>query len=328
MSHEFDSGFMVNTPSWHKLENAVLKESPKSWEDARQQAGLTWEVEVNPVLVKHDTIDGVGYSVRNANGWQALSRDDTDDVLSIQPTTYQVIHNHEFGEVIDTLMGIGEDEHLQFEALMSLYGGRQIIALARFEDPLEMPWDDSRTFSYVSFASRHDGQGGLRVLPTNVRIVCANTQSMAEHMDGAYGVTIRHSSNWEDRVKELSYDLTVARKSSQAWAKEMETLARWTYDEQDRIRFLQKLLPVSDDMTERVADNRKESREQIDTLLRGTATTEHIKDTGYGLLMAVTEWDDHIRDARSLDSHVNRQLLTKSSYKVKASSILREMVGS
>lgn len=328
MTHHWDSGFMVREPSWHKQENAVLAESPRSWEEARKAAGLMWEVETSPVYVGDSynlDEDNLMAEPKPADGWQAVIRDDTRELLSIQKSSYQVIHNSDFGKVIDAVLGIEEDEHVEFEALMSLYGGRQIVALCFFQEPLKMPWDNSPNYTYCGFSSRHDGQGGLRGLPTNVRIQCANTLNTAEMTDGrTTGFTIRHTSNWDERVTEVRQMMVTARGQGQKWVEFSEQLARWDATNRRRDEYLKRLFPISDANGARKNDNQRENRAAVQTILE-SPTCEHIKKTGYGLLMATTEWNDHYRGAQNGDTYVARQLLRIEDTKSRATRILRRM---
>ena len=332
MSHEFESGFMVRTPSWHGLENAVLSESPRTWEEARKQAKLTWDVTTGPVYVDSaDAMDTDGQVVDppvTAPGWQALRRDDGyRDLLSIQPSTYQVVYNREFGEIIDTMLGMQKDEFVNFEALMSLYGGRQVVALAYFPDKLNLSWDPSENYSFLAFSSRHDGNGGIRGIPTNVRVVCANTLSLAEMMDGrTSGFSIRHTGNWKERIEEIRRELAAARGESKIWEEFAEQLALWRATPRRRDDYLKRFLPVTDALSPRGNENQLINRQRIRDILE-SPTCEHIADTGYGLLMATTEWSDHVRPHQSPDTFVARQLLRAEPNKKLATKILSSMAG-
>jgi len=328
MAHHWDTGFMVRKPSWHRLERAVLTGSPRSWQEAREQAGLTWEVDVETVYTSSSDI-----AFRPVRGWQAIVRDDLEQgdperILAIQPSSYHVIANAEFGEVINAALGIeGDDDPVEFEALMSLYGGRQIVALCFFKRPLELEWDPSQTYRYLALSSRHDGSGGLRGIPTNVRVQCGNTLSLAEMIDGRrVGFTIRHTSSWKDRVAEVGRGIAAARGESAKWAEFASQLAQWKAGPRQREAYLKRFLPVSDDMGKRQADNVVIAREKIREVL-ASSTCEHIAGTGYGLLMASTEWSDHHRSHTTNDSYVSRQLLRKEEPKARAARVLRSMAG-
>lgn len=335
---------MVRQPSWHQMEKAVLAESPRTWEEARKAGDLLWDVDTAPVYRRYlETTPGMHYadcppdcSETHSNdverydqieGYQELTRDDTGATLSVQQSSYEVIRNADFGGLIDVLLGLEADEYVDFEALMSLYGGRSIVALVTFPSPLVMPWDPSANYAYCAFQSRHDGNGGLRGIPTNVRVQCANTLNQAEMTDGRkVGFTIRHTSNWKDRIEEVRRDLITARGESKQWVDFAEKLAAWNVGGRQRETFLKRFLPASDDMGERQRENVLTNRDAIRTILK-SPTCDGIADNGYGLLMASTEWSDHHRSHQSSDSYVARQLLRKEPSKAKASLVLREMAG-
>lgn len=332
MADEFESGFMVRMPSWHNKENAVLANSPRTWEEARKEAHLTWEVYTEPIYTKG--LDEYGNDTASVVlDWQAINRDDKawDDngrTLSIQKSSYAVIRNSEFGEVINTAMGLEEeDDPVTFETLMSLYGGRQIVALLKFDNPLKMSWDPSATYRYMSLASRHDGQGGLRGGATNVRIVCANTQSLAEMTDlRTTGFSIRHTANFEGRIAEVGRNMAIARGESAKWLKFAEAMALWKVTPRSRDNYLKRFLPVSDDMGNLKATNILVARAKIREILEST-TCIGIDGTGYGLLMASTEWSDHFRSHNTTDSLISRQLLRKEEPKARSARIIRSMAG-
>lgn len=333
MSSQFESGFMVREPSWHKLERAVLKESPKTWVDARQEAGILHEVGTEPVYVVDDPGPEDLVETFKLPGWQAIYRDDKtmaepeQRYLAVQPSSYAVITNAQFGEVIDEVLSItGDDEPVTFEALMSLYGGRQIVALVSFDEPLKLAWDEeTHTYRFIAFSSRHDGQGGLRGIPTNIRVVCANTLSWAEATDGRKtGFTIRHTSNWESRLAEVRAGLAIAKGESERWVTFAEELAKWKVGGRQRETFLKRFLPISDDMTALAVRNAEVAREDLRRILKSD-TTASVANNGYGLLMAATEWTDHVRRAQSKSSAISRQVLVTSPYKAKAARILLSM---
>lgn len=328
MADHWDSGFMVRTPSWHRKENAVLATSPKTWEAARAEAGLTWDVESEPVY----DVDDSGLTVP-IPGWQKIVRDDKDElgerVLAIQQQSYAMITNGEFGSVVDAVVGRqAEEDPVTFEALFALYGGRMIVALVYFDTPLAMSdIDGSHTYTYLGMMSRHDGSGGLRGLPTNVRIQCANTMNQAEVSDGRqFGFSIRHTASWDERVKEVSAKVQAARGDTKEWVEFAHQLAAWKVKPRQRDTFLKRFLPISDADSERTSNNRIGDRSAIRGILE-SPTTRDIADNGYGLLMAATEWSDHVRTHQSVDSFVSRQLLRKEDNKALAARILRNMAG-
>lgn len=325
MAHQWETGFMVRKPSWHRLERAVLPDYVSDWDTARKEAGITWEYEAEPVYELNDA--GETFAI---DGWQKIVRDDKDEsaerIMSIQQDSYALIKMSEFGSVIDACLGQGsESAPIKFEALMSLYGGRKIVALTYFDEPLALSWDPSQVYCYVAFSANFDGQGGITGIPTKVRVQCANTWRQAEETDGKrVGFTIRHTKNWEDRVDEVAAVIRAARKDNEAWAKLGEKLSMYKAGPRQREIFLKKFMPLADDMGGIQIRNVERSRDKIREILAGKSC-DGIAGTGYGLVMAATEWSDHYRDHQSSDSYIGRQLLRKEAPKARAFRVVRQM---
>jgi phage/plasmid-like protein (TIGR03299 family) len=321
MSHHFEegTGMFVRKPSWHGLEKAVLPEYVHTWEEARVAAGMEWEVETGPVALPRKGGSHLLPPVYDdAEDYRAIYRTDKSGIkglLAIQPITYKVIDMASTGEVIQALLG---DEEISYEALFSLYGGRQIWSVLYFEEPLVIPADPSQTFSYLGIGNRFDGQGGLRALPTNVRIQCANTVNHAEAIDGRrVGMTLRHTKNWENRVSEVAAVLADARKTATEWAEISNTLAAVHVTPRQTDRFVEAFLPKRDDMTDRQDNNTEDRRVELRSIL-ASPTCDHIRTTAYGLAQAGIEYVDHGRRIVTESGYVNRQLGGKENLKARA----------
>lgn len=328
MSHQWETGFMARKPSWHRLEHAVLPDHVTDWETALKEAHIDWEVFSEPV---YDVADDT--TPREIPGWRKIVRDDKkkidERILAIQQESYALINIGQFGEVIETCLGMDDAgrEPVKFEALMSLYGGRKIVALVYFDEPLALSWDPSQTYTYVAFCCNFDGQGGLTGIPTEVRVQCANTWRAAEERDGKrVGFTLRHTKNWGERVEEVARVLGGARKDTAAWVALSEKLALYKAGARQREVFLKRFMPTAEDMGDRQVQNVHIARDHIRQIL-ASDTCQGIAGTGYGLVMAATEWADHKRTFQSDDSYISRQLLRKEVPKARAFRIARQMAG-
>jgi len=338
MSHEFDTGmFSRNIPAWHRLGNTIT-EWPGSWEEARKLGGLTWEPigtpvydrtpeEVAATLIGFGTAPVDAYSAPIA-GWQQIRRSDNRYLLSIRPSSYKIISNTEFGDVIEAVMKLSKDEKIKFDTVLSLYNGRMVVVTVYLDEPISLSGDPSETYSLIVFVSRHDGQGGLKAIVTNIRVVCANTLAAAEQHGDSAGTsfTIRHTANWTERIAQLRQVMTMARKDSEAWRQLACDLLRKQVSAAETDLFLGKFIPVSSAMTEAQERNAQISRTELRRILE-SPTCEHINNTAYGLVMAATEWADHGRRVRSADSAVSRAILRPEPYKIKAVSIAKELTG-
>ena len=83
-------------------------------------------------------------------------------------------------------------------------------------------------------------------------------------------------------------------------------------------------MPPAGLVTDRVARNVDEARMALRAIF-GTATTEHVAHTGYGLVQAAGEYLDHVRGARSWETRLNRTLIRPEPLKHRALSLIREI---
>jgi len=313
MAHHFDSGFFVRKPAWHQL-GAVLPDWPGTFQEARRLAGLTWDVLQTPVYVASTDVDGevdFNPTYEEVPGWQLLRRNDNNAILSIQKDSYAVIGNGEFGNIIDYVMNghIQGTSNLKFETLLSLHGGKQIIATMYLDEPISLPGDPSETYPYMVFISRHDGLGGMKLGPTAVRVVCANTQAIAEKQMDSHGFafTIRHTNNWADRIEQARIAVAANMGAFKNWEVTANDFASKYINDYAFESFLDKWLPYSTNMTERQHQNMTERRSQLRGIYEGP-TCAGISGTKWGLLQAAYEMVDHYQPAHNIDTRIGRTL--------------------
>lgn len=344
MPSYFDSyqGFLVRFPSWHKLEQKILADWPGTWELARAEAGLLWEPVTEPVYTRIPERTHVGDGVTERpvvhldqaesylpiTGYHQVKRNDTGALLSIQTSIYRVINNTDFGAVIETVLGTDMGQQLQYEGVFTLMGGRMVIAVIRLGDGLSVPGDPSPTLQYAVFCSRHDGNGGLKVIITNIRVVCANTWGMAEHagVDGKTSFTVRHVGSWDERVAAIREQLSQGQLANNDYLEISGQLLAKQVSTANRELFLRRVLPIGDDMGVRQQGNRQAERSKIREILAGP-TCEGIDKTAYGLLQATGEWADHFRRFAGYESYTNRTLFTKEPIKIRAFREAKKMAG-
>lgn len=323
----------VREPSWHRLERAVLDTWPGSYKEAAEVARIDQGPVTEPVYVKrqgryigeHPEV-GDQWEARyeELKGFQSIARADNGAVHSVRPSTYRVVPNERFGEVIETVLGVDIGVELKYEGLFELYDGAKVIALVCIDENIAPSADTSKVFPFACFTNDHTGNGGLRTKLTKVRVVCANTDAAAESAveEEKTAWSIRHTVNWDERIAEVRDKLQLTLAAARDSKAVMEDLTIIRITPQRRERFLKRFLPIGDDMGDRQVLNRELEREAIRNLLAGP-TCEGISDTAYGLYTAAVEWVDHGRKYRSAESYVTRQLVHPQPLKHKALSLAR-----
>ena len=332
MPAEYEEGWVAHTAAWHQLAD-IKQDRPRTWEAAKE-GYLNWEPKAVPIYAAVPAVDpatiarGVENEYFEIPGWHQVVRDDNKEILTIQPDSLAIIGNNEFGNLVEYIMGVDIPgmPPLSFDTLSVLKGGRIVAVSLKLETPFQIPGDDSLTYGYMHFWTRHDGLGGMKCGPGMFRIVCSNTQSMAEaFMDAKHAaMTIRHTRNWATRVEEARRSMVASLGQMQAWEVMAKDMAKTPVREADLEWFLDKWLPFSSDMTDRQKDSIGSKRRAFLTAY-DSATCESIRGTVYGLSQAAVEVCDHVFPAQSLESRVTRTIVSGNTYKAKALELARKM---
>lgn len=328
MSANFESGFFVNTPAWHKL-GKVLDEYPGSWEAARAEADLNWDVVETPVFSRDITVgeDGVPVtSYSEITDQKGLARSDTGAILSVPKSSYGLISVADMGPIIEAVVA---EPNVKYETTVVLEGGRKLAAVLRVDEPFQIPGDPSATYPYASVLNSFDGSSACKVNRTTVRVVCANTFAAAEAEGARSGLqfTFRHTKNWRDRVEEAKAVLNATRTEAAEWRELATQLALHPVTSVQRDRFIAEFIPMPPEglISDRVAHNVQEARAAVRSIL-GSETCEGIRDNAFGLVQAAGEYLDHKRRARSDATLFGRQLLRPEPLKARAVKLAREVV--
>lgn len=230
MSHEIterDGLALVGQPAWHGL-GTVMPEGQVTPREALQVAKLDWRVQVAPVFartfVQGGADDGTPI-LRPAPDHRAIVREDTGDVLGIVSDGFVPVQNTDLAELLQAL-------GRPVETMGSLRGGRVLFALLR-QGEFRIGAGD-RVRQYLLAVNGHDGTRALSFMPTDVRVVCANTLRMAESARGA-AVRLMHTSGLAERIKHATAALETAEALVSVQRTETERLADtvWTADERD-----------------------------------------------------------------------------------------------
>lgn len=344
MSHEFESGFSVREVPWHGL-GTILQDYPGSWAEARTLAGLDWDPEERPVYdVDQLYADGTA-KVKVIEGFKQVVRSDTGAVLDLAMDTYSIIDHATMGEILEAVMEAG-DGTLRYETAGSLYEGKKVWALVRVGEQREIPGDPSPMQPYVALLNSHDGTAALRVIATNVRIVCANTWHAAEmdseHRGSAF--SFRHTRNWASRVEDAKKALSTTQAQIEATVEAARTLLQLKVNKMQREDFIQQYAiqrvianTVGKKAWSKSTLEQRLEQPRVQQALAATISQlghildsrscDGIRDTAWGLVQAGGEFADHVRESASPDSYFSRTVLAdREPLKVSALKIAEKVL--
>lgn len=335
----FDTGFFARVPAWHGEGNVTDREAA-TWDEAREWGGLQWEPIEAPsfgfrgiVAETGETVnvpgDGVVGDYFADEGFKRIIRSDTGKLLTTAKDSYTLITHAEMGEIADAIMGQG----LKVETAGATHGGKRVWGLFLLDEPqiITSPsgrTDMTATLPYMPVMNSHDGSGSCRVGFTQVRIVCANTWQSSEAEQERHGRTylFRHTANWKDRVEEARLAVQGQREAIEHYHAVMGDLLDISVTAAQRELFVREFVPMPPEglISDRVINNVETARNAIREILASETTVE-VADSAYGLVMAATEYLDHVRRYNTKDTLLGRQLLGREPLKAKAAALAREV---
>lgn len=219
-------------PPWHGL--GVVLDHPMTSEEAMKAAQLDWRVEARPLAV----CDGYLES-RTLENRRAVVRCDTNAVLGIVSDEYRILQNTEAFQFMDKLL---EDEVMKYEAAFSLYGGRTVVLVGRMPE-IDYITDSDTTLRYILLSTSHDGSSAVRFGPTSVRVVCANTYSLALKQGGIHSWSIPHRAGIESKLEEARKIICDVRKQFDIYVERARQLARVRWSDEQFTTFLDIMCP-------------------------------------------------------------------------------------
>jgi phage/plasmid-like protein (TIGR03299 family) len=324
MTAFFEQGFSVREPMWHGM-GEVLADYPGR-EEAMRIAGHDFTVAERPVYLQNEW-KGEGETTVKVDGWKALAREDTGKVLMVARQSYGVVQNDVLWNIVDAV--VNQDKAVHYETAGVLKDGAVLWVLAWLDEPTTIRGDDSPTYPFVMASTTHDGSGSCQVRATNVRVVCMNTFSMAESQARASGFefTFRHSSRVLDRIEDAKLVLSGVRANHAEFVELANELAAIPISVGQRELFVSELIPLQSEAlhSDRVVTNVENARNAVRHILGGETIPDAHRETGYGLLLAGTEYLDHIRGARSQATFLGRSLLRNEPAKTKLATLVREV---
>jgi len=287
-----------NAP-WHKL--GVQLDNPATAAEAIEAAQMEWSVITKPVYVRNQA-----GGFEEVDGKRAIVRADTQEVFTIMGNGYEPVQNKDAFSFFDAVIGQGE---AIYHTAGSLYGGKRIWVMAKLPDDIKITPDDVIQ-PYILLSNSHDGSTALRMQITPIRVVCANTLSVALGSNG--GFYAKHTRNVMQRAKDAREVLGLANAYYEMFARQVDQLVNTRMTVIEVQEYLQKVYQFKADQTYADQDHRivKAYETTLDLLGHPTNTLGGIQGTQWAAYNAVTYYIDHekpvrgqaYRDDRILDS--------------------------
>lgn len=294
-----DSVFVVGTPAWHRL--GKVFENPPSIEEGIRAANLDWKVEKKTLTAE----GGIAIPDR-----VAVVRDVDNKVLGVVGSDYSPVQNSEAFGWFQPWLDAG---HATLESAGSLYDGKRIWVMAKINKVVGDVIPGDSVESFILLSNAHDGTMSVRAGFTPVRVVCANTLSMAQAHSGSRLLKVNHKGNVRDTLNLVRDTMDLHTKAFNATLAQYTMLATKQIDDETfrkYVRLVFAATPASansseDSSSEDSSERRNLENKTLQLFQDGVGThIAGVRGTLWGALNAVTEYTTHHR-GRNSDNRMN-----------------------
>jgi len=298
------SFFSVQKKAWHGL-GQIVEGHPTS-KEALELAGLNYEVVKAPNI--HRIPDGI--ETISQTSFFTYRKDNGEILGDRLGADYTVVQNVDAFTFFDSIVG---GDGVFYETAGALGKGEKIFITAKLPDYIKVGKDDLIE-KYIFLTTSHDSSGSITAAFTPVRIVCANTLSMALN-NCSNVVKIRHTDSAGERLKQahkimgISNTLTVQLDTIfNEWSKVKIT-------DKQVLRLIQEALSPSKEVLDNV---RKGKEDALSTLFTNvcnnafvyamsspTQQTETTKGTLFGAYNAITGYYQNVKEYKTDEDKLN-----------------------
>lgn len=286
--------FYGETP-WHGLGTRL--DNPATAAEAIIAAGLDFSVDLEAL----ETADGIPVPQR-----KAVLRADSGDVLGVVGNSYIPIQN---GEAFTFLDSVVADGGVRYHTAGALGKGERIWMLAKLSGHIRIKDSDDITEKYLLLSNSHDGSAALRVFFTPIRVVCANTLTIAHGRGRKQGISILHKGDLGAKVREAQKVLGLAARFYDDVQTRADVLASHYPTREQLSDYFRQLYPDPIDGDKTRAENTRTELFRLFEQGRGQ-DIDAVRYSSWAALNAVTEYVDHHRPtrARTHEERASRRL--------------------
>jgi phage/plasmid-like protein (TIGR03299 family) len=294
MSHgitDTDGTMYVGEVPWHGLGTRLDSEATAA--EAMEAAELDWDVELTDIYIHNGAYGKVA-------DYKAIIRPSTHKAFAIVGNRYRLVQNREAFEFFDDVVGAGA---AIYHTAGSLHGGKRLWILAKITGDNMRADNGDEIMPFVLLSNSHDATSALTVKLTPVRVVCANTLSVAMGSGNAfYG---RHTAGLLKRAVEVREFLGLTSEYYKNFMLGVNQLLDTRVTSKKLSAVTETILGIDD------LDKASGSKLQAyDVITDGFYSGEGNKgETAWDLFNSVTQYVDHSRPVRgkmdTLDSTDN-----------------------
>lgn len=308
------SFFSVKEKAWHGL-GQIVDNYPTAAE-AMEAAGLNFEVTRRPLFTP--TFENGKTEAQPDTEIKthfATVRTDTEQVLGIVGSRYEVVQNRTAFTFFDAI--VGGDEGIMYETAGALGNGERIFITAKLPNYIKVDRADLIE-QYIFLTTAHDGSGSIQAAFTPIRIVCNNTLNIALR-NHSNMVTIRHTASAPQQLAMAHKVLGISYNMAKELEPIFQQMAKTYVTDAETRRLITLAMAPNDVIFQAVRDKRTnvEFSTQFENIISDvyeyaqTAETQQMNSTRgtlFGAYNAITGYYQNVKEWKSADAKLSSLL--------------------
>lgn len=292
LEHETSAVYAGNEPAWHRL-GIVLPD-----EALDRPTIIDHLPELGSIITPAPVLAVSGQDVVATDRWVANVREYDGKIVGVVSPTYQLMQPSAMFDFAEDL--IQADTGAIYDTAMSLRHGSVSIVCIKLPGHVDIAgMSDERHEPYLMLANSYDGSMAFTSTISWVRAVCMNTVQWSIQ-SAARTFKLRHTESLEGRLQEARDALDITYK----FGSTLDEMARQLLDvkvgDADVPGLLEGIFPArpliqgESELPTLYLDRLNKRRADVMTHYSTADNLNNVRGTGWGLLNAVTEWEQYL----------------------------------
>lgn len=293
---------------WHGLGQKISDTDRYDIVASIRDSGLGWGVDLVELFMNDRHPDTGAIVPRSMKDFvQAVRRDTDKKVLGTVGPRYTPLQNTDAFKWFQPML---DAKLCSLDTAGSLDEGSKVWILAevKADNPLVVVGDDIIK-RYLLLSNSHDGTTAVRIGFTPIRVVCANTLSMAHSNAGSKLLRLRHSKSLYENLDKLQEVINLANKEFDATAEQYRFLAnKRCVNKKDLQKFVRIMAGIKEDELDAdISTRSKNIMERMLTLMVSGSGNDSpkVKGTWWAAYNGFTQyqaWEKGNSDSSRYDS--------------------------
>lgn len=248
---------------------------------------LKWEVLEKPLFMPELTT--TGYRAKEVEGYKAITRSDTNEVLNVCKDSYTPTTNQKFIETAFQISNITGYEVMQF---CEVKGGKKVLAFLKVNNPMKIGGYDFK--EWLMLGNSHDGSTGFFIGNSNMMVRCENRFSKTfQHFK------VFHTSNHYGKIDDLvkTFDTYNSQRS-----KFINSLGEYIdfeivkEDKQNLVNLIAEVKPEEIEDPSKMSTRKSNLVSSINNSIE--IETKALGNNLFGLFNGITHYTSHVKKTR------------------------------